>query len=387
VVAVAVCAGSGGYPPTAAAGSGRDAAGRQKMGQMTRGGDDGAGELTGVPAAADELLAAARHGDEDAYRQLMAPHRAGLHAHCYRMLGSNSDAEDALQETLLRAWRGLGRFQGRSSVRSWLYRIATNACLRLIEGRPTRVLPIDYGPAADPHQDPGAPLTEAGWIEPYPEHNLATGDALTPEGRYEQRESVELAFVAALQYLPAGQRAALILRDVLGFSGAETARMLQTTPTSVYSSLQRAHKTVSERVPHPSQQATLRALGSDEQRAIVGRYVQAWQLGDVAGIVKLLTDDATLSMPPIPSWFRGPDAIGAFLARHPLVAHNRWRLVPTRANSQLATGYYLWDDTSGSFGAHSLSVLTLRGDRIAAVTAFFVPDSFALFGLPEQLPG
>jgi RNA polymerase sigma-70 factor (ECF subfamily) len=343
--------------------------------------------MSGLAAGGGGLLAAAQQGNEDAYGQLMAPYRGELHAHCYRMLGSISDAEDALQETLLRAWRGLGRFQGRSSMRAWLYRIATNACLRLIEGRPTRVLPIDYGPAADPHHDPGAPLSEAGWIEPYPEHNLTAADALTPQGRYEQRESVELAFVAALQHLPAGQRATLILRDVLGFSAAETARMLQTTPTSVYSLLQRAHKTVRERVPHPSQQATLRALGSDEQRAVVSRYVQAWQLGDIAGIVKLLTDDATLSMPPTPSWFHGPDAIGDFLARRPLVTHNHWRLIPTQANAQLAAGHYLRQGTSGSFDAHSLNVLTLRGDRIAAVTAFFVPDSFALFGLPAQLPG
>jgi RNA polymerase sigma-70 factor, ECF subfamily len=357
------------------------------VGQLTGGPADGAGQLTRLPADADELLAAARQGDEDAYHQLMAPHRAELHAHCYRMLGSTVDAEDALQETLLRAWRGLGRFQGRSSVRSWLYRIATNACLRLIEGRPTRVLPIDYGPAADAYHDPDATVTEAVWIEPYPEHNLAAGAALTPEGRYEQRESVELAFVAALQYLPAGQRAVLILRDVLGFSAAETAGILRTTPTSVYSSLQRAHRTVSERVPHPSQQATLRALGSEEQRAIVSRYVQAWQLGDIAGIVRMLTDDVTLSMPPVPAWFRGPNAIGAFLARHPLGAHNRWRLLPARANAQLAAGLYLWDETSGSFGPHSLSVLTLRGDQIAAVTAFFIPDSFVLLSLPEQLPG
>ncbi len=356
---------------------------------MTGRPDDGAGRMTRLPAEADELLAAAQQGDEDAYRQLMAPHRAELHAHCYRMLGSTADAEDALQETLLRAWRGLDRFQGRSSVRSWLYRIATNACLRLIESRPTRVLPTDYGPAADPQQDPGdpgVPVTEAVWIEPYPEQHLAPGPALGPEGRYEQRESVELAFVAALQHLPAGQRAALILRDVLGFSGAETARILQTTPTSVYSSLQRAHKTVRERVPHPSQQATLRALGSEAQRAIVSRYVQAWQRSDIAGIVRMLTDDATLSMPPFPVWFRGPDAIGAFFAGHARVGQNRWRAVPAVANAQLAAGLYLADDASGTFGPHSLSVLTLRGDQVAAVTAFFVPDSFALFGLPPTLP-
>src|ERR671930_2216060 len=171
-----------------------------------------------------QLLDAARGGDQDAFARLMAPYRAELHAHCYRMLGSVHDAEDALQDALLRAWRGLSRFEGRSSLRSWLYTIATNSCLTLIGRRPKRVLPIDYGPAADPHGGPGEPLVESVWIEPYPDEKLGLEDGLAaPEARYEQRESVELAFVAALQNLPATQRAVLILRDVLGFSARETA--------------------------------------------------------------------------------------------------------------------------------------------------------------------
>jgi RNA polymerase sigma-70 factor (ECF subfamily) len=330
-----------------------------------------------------ELIRAAQDGDEAAYTQLVAPHRVELHAHCYRMLGSNADAEDALQEALVRAWRGLGGYEGRSSLRSWLYTIATNSCLKIIERRPARVLPIDYGPAADPHDDPGAPVGESQWLEPYPAAGLLSAELLTPEARYEQRESVELAFIAALQYLPPSQRAALILRDVLGFSGAETANMLGTTATSVYSSLQRAHKTVSERVPHPSQQATLRALGDDDLAIIVRRFVDAWQKSDVDALVAMLTEDATFSMPPMPEWYRGSAAIATFLAEHPLHPRNRWRLVPTLVSGQLAFGHYLWDEAQGSFRAHSLDVVTLRGDRIAATVGFFRPDLFTAAGLPD----
>src|SRR5919204_867220 len=208
-----------------------------------------------------QLLEAAIRGDDGAYAELVEPHRGPLHAHCYRMLGSVPDAEDALQEALLSAWRGLSRFEGRSSLRSWLYVIATNACLRAIERRPKRVLPIDYAPAADPHDGPGEPLVESAWVEPYPDERLGLDDGLAgPEARYEQRESVELAFIAAVQHLPARQRAVLILRDVLGFSGAEVADALATTPASVYSALQRAHESVEHRLPELSQQATLRSL-------------------------------------------------------------------------------------------------------------------------------
>src|SRR5438477_7120012 len=196
------------------------------------------------------LLVAAREGDEGAFGRLVEPHRSELHAHCYRMLGSLHDAEDALQEALLRAWRGLPRFEGRSSLRSWLYTIATNTCLSAIERRPKRVLPIDYGPAADPHDGPAEPVTESLWLEPYPDERLGLeGGLLGPDARYEQREGIELAFAAALQHLPPRQRAVLILRDVLGFSARETAEALETTPVSVDSALQRAHKAVDARVP------------------------------------------------------------------------------------------------------------------------------------------
>ena len=197
-----------------------------------------------------QLLEAARAGDEKAFALLLGPYQAQLRAHCYRMLGSVHDAEDALQETMLRAWSGLARFESRSSLRSWLYRIATNASLRMIEKRPKRVLPIDYGPAADPHVAFGEPLTESIWLEPYPDAQLGVeASMLGPDARYEQRESIELAFAAALQHLPARQRAVLILRDVLGFSARETAETLEMTPVSVDSALQRAHKAIEQRVP------------------------------------------------------------------------------------------------------------------------------------------
>ena len=255
---------------------------------------------TQSPAHDRDLLAAAQRGDESAFNRLVEPRRRELHAHCYRMLGSVHDAEDALQETLLRAWRGLSGFEGRSSLRSWLYRIATNASLDAIERRPKRVLPVDYAPAADPHEGPGEPVVESIWVEPYPDELLGLEDGFAaPDARYEQRESVELAFIAALQLLPPNQRAALILREVLGFSAREAAEALDTTVASVNSALQRARATVDERLPDQSQQATLRSLGDDRLREIVEGYVDAWQRRDVEAVVGMLTEDATFAMPPL----------------------------------------------------------------------------------------
>src|SRR5881396_467083 len=257
-----------------------------------------------------ELLQAARGGDEGAFQRLVEPHRGELHAHCYRMLGSVHDAEDALQDVLLRAWRGLARFEGRSSLRSWLYTIATNACLNLIARRPKRVLPIDYAPAADPHGGPGEPLVESVWLEPYPDEMLGLeGGYAAPEARYEQRESVELAFIAALQHLPANQRAVLILREVLGSSAREVAETLETTTASVNSALQRARRSVDERLPEQSQQATLRSLGDERLTEIVDGYVDAWERGDVEAVVAMLAEDAAWSMPPLASWYGGRAAL------------------------------------------------------------------------------
>jgi RNA polymerase sigma-70 factor (ECF subfamily) len=342
---------------------------------------------TVVTASERELLEAARRGDDDAFGRLAGPFRGELYAHCYRMLGSATDAEDALQETLLRAWRGLPRFEGRSSVRAWLYKVATNACLRAIERRPRRVLPVDYGPAADPHDRPAEPVTEAVWLEPYPDERLGLGSGLaSPEARYEQREGVELAFIAALQHLPARQRAVLILRDVLGFSARETATALDTTPVSVDSALQRAHKTVDHRLPEQSQQATLRSLGDDALRRVVQRYVTAWERNDVDAIVAMLADDAKLAMPPLPTWFRGRDQVAIFLRGGLLAGATRWRLIPARANGQLAFGLYAWDDTTQTFTPRAVDVLTLRGAQIQEITAFLTPDAFRRFDLPAILP-
>jgi RNA polymerase sigma-70 factor (ECF subfamily) len=314
----------------------------------------------------------------------LEPHRRALQAHCYRMLGSVQDAEDAVQETLLKAWRGLDGFQGRSSLRSWLYAIATNVCLRMIERRPARVLPIDYGPPADPHTPLGPALAESGWIEPYPDALLGADDGPAgPEARYEQREAVELAFIAALQSLPARQRAVLILRDVLGFSGTEVAEQLDGTPASVYSLLQRAHASLDDRLPERSQQATLRSLGDERLTEIVDRYVEAWARSDVDAIVQLLTEDATLAMPPTASWWNGRDAVSAGLAGGPLNGTASWRLVPTAANGQTAMGAYR-RDPSGAYVPYGVKVLTFRGDLIDQITTFHDPSAPERFGLPAR---
>jgi RNA polymerase sigma-70 factor, ECF subfamily len=358
-----------------------------------------------------ELLDAARAGDEEAFRRLVEPRRAELLAHCYRMLGSLHDAEDALQEALLRAWRGLARFEGRSSFRSWLYTIATNTCLSAIERRPKRVLPVDYGPPADPHTTPGEPLVESVWLEPYPDDKLGVEDGpATPEARYEQRESVELAFVAALQHLPPNQRAALILREVLGFSAREVAETLETTVASVNSALQRAREAVEQRLPELSQQETLRALGDDGIRETVESFMDAMTRGDVDAVVALLAQDAAWSMPPMATWYRGR-ALAVWLAEWPLSGEWRWRHLPGRANAQPAVASYTWDEERGVYRAFCLNVLSFRGPLIAEVTSFVarsepapdrlhlarwpdeppdsrrVADFFERFGLPTELPG
>jgi RNA polymerase sigma-70 factor (ECF subfamily) len=333
-----------------------------------------------------QLLEAARAGGEDAFARLVEPHRGALHAHCYRMLGSVTDAEDALQEALLSAWRGLSGFEGRSSLRSWLYAIATNACLRAIERRPKRVLPIDYAPAADPHDGLGEPVVESVWVEPYPDERLGVEEGLAgPEARYEQRESVELAFIAALQHLPARQRAVLILRDVLGFSAREAAEALETTPTGVDSALQRAHKAVDERLPERSQQAMLGSLDDQGLREIVDRYVDAFERADVDAVVEMLAADGAMTMPPLPSWYRGREAVAAFLKAEVLSSDKRWRVVPARANGQLAFGNYRRVEERETFKPRSISVLTLGREGIAEITTFIGPELIPSFGLPDEI--
>ena len=328
-------------------------------------------------------LEAAQQGDSAAFGALVEPHRRELHAHCYRMLGSLQDAEDALQETLLRAWRGLGGFEGARPLRPWLYRIATNVCLDAIAKRPKRVLRLDGSAPSQPDAGPGTPVLESVWIEPYPDEHVGLEDGYAaPDARYEQRESVELAFVAALQHLPARQRAVLILREVLGFSAREVAQSLDTTAASVNSALQRARRTVDETRPQRSQQETLRSLGDERLRGLVHRYVEAWESRNVEAMVAVLAEDVTFAMPPFPRWFSGRDVVIEFMVatgKPPL------RSVLTRASGQPAVAWYVRRTRGGVFHPTSIEVLAVDGERVEGVTAFASPALFGWFGLPGEL--
>ncbi len=334
---------------------------------------------------AQKLVDAARAGDEAAFRRLVAAHRRELHVHCYRMLGSLQDAEDALQEVLVRAWRALPQLESSDWLRAWLYKIATNVCLTAASRRARRWLPADQGAPGDPGADPGKPLAPSVWVEPYPDEMLGpAGDVTTPEARYEQREAVELAFIAALQYLPARQRAVLILRDVLAFSAREVATLLDASVASVNSSMQRARRTLEERLPDQSQQHALRRLGDERTRDLVTRFADAFERGDVERIVDMLVDDVTFAMPPYASWYRGRDAVGrSWLmpdAPPPLL-----RAVVARASGQPALAFYRLDRREGAYLPLALDVLTVQGDRIAAVTAFRTAGLFRQFDLPDRL--
>jgi RNA polymerase sigma-70 factor (TIGR02960 family) len=316
-------------------------------------------------SAPADVLTAARSGDAAAFERLVGPYRGELLAHCYRMLGSLHDAEDAVQESLVRAWRGIGGLDERGFVRAWLYKIATNRCLTALERSGRRELPFDVLP--------GTPEAEVTWLEPYPDQS--------PEASYLAKEGVELAFVAALQHLSALQRAALILREVLGFSAAEVAGQLDTSTAAVNSALQRARKVIGP--AGVSQQVVLRDLGQDGVEEIVSSWMTAWEAGDVDGIVAMLADDARFSMPPLPEWYRGPEAIRAFLAGGPLLS--RWRFLPASANGQLAFGTYLWDDAAGAYIPGGLDVLAIKDGRVAEIVSFLSAD-LTEFGLPATLP-
>lgn len=333
----------------------------------------------------EQLLEAARSGDEAAFARLVGPLRPSLHAHCYRMLGSLQDAEDALQEALLSAWQGLGSFEGRSSLRTWLFTITTHASVRLASRRPRRVVSSEVAPAADPRA-PHADALDQPWLEPYPDAAFAgSAGPPPPDARYEALESVELAFVAALQHLPATQRAALILRDVLGFSAEETAAALATSVASVTSALQRARTTFSRLAPAATQQATRRALGEQAHRLLVERFIDAWRRADVEAVVELLADDATFTMPPLPTWYSGREALRTFMVEK--VFQNRWRFAEFRVSGQPAVVAYLWNEPAGVFKLAVLNLLSFRGDRVAAVSAFLDDTLLARFGLPATWPG
>jgi RNA polymerase sigma-70 factor (TIGR02960 family) len=331
----------------------------------------------------ERTLIRARAGDEDAFRELTDPYRRELQLHCYRILGSLQDAEDLVQETLLAAWRGLERFEGRASLRAWLYRIATNRCLNMLRDRRRR--PQEVPPMADPPEP--TRRTDPIWLEPYPDALLdGVADASpTPETRYELREAVGLAFVAALQHLPPRQRAVLVLRDVLGFQGAEVADMLETSEASVKGALQRARATLDTRLPAGGhEQAPLPS--SARERELVGRFVDAAERGDIDGMVSMLTADAWLTMPPQPYEYHGPAAIAKFLRDRQDRRGAPLRLVATRANGQPAFGCYLPDPQAAIARAYGLLVLTLEDDRISAITWFFDRSLFPHFGLPRTLP-
>jgi RNA polymerase sigma-70 factor (ECF subfamily) len=336
-------------------------------------------------AVTTDLMARARAGDGDAFRELTEPHRRELQVHCYRMLGSFQDAEDALQDTLLSAWQGLAGFEGRASLRTWLYRIATNRCLNALRSASRR--PARAWPNTDVEPPEPTRLGDVVWLEPYPDalFDGAIDVARGPEARFEQTEAMSLAFVTALQVLPARQRAALILRDVLGYHAAEVADMLATTVDAVNSALKRARATLQRRLPPNSERAPAPAPGSPAEQALVARFVRAYDSGHLDTLVALLTADARISMPPIPLEYHGRDAVAGFLAGVSRPGR-RFDLVPTRANGQLAFGVYVRGSAGGIRHGFGLDVLTLTGDRISALTHF---DSSVLpsFGLPRSLPG
>ncbi|MFI6294692.1 RNA polymerase subunit sigma-70 [Nonomuraea sp. NPDC050790] len=325
------------------------------------------------------LLERARAGDEGAFERLVLAYRGELAAHCYRMLGSPQDAEDAVQESLLNAWRGLAGFEGRSSLRTWLYRITTNTCLRLNGRRGPRVMSPDRAAARSRTDELGEVVGGPVWMEPWPD-DLAS-DEPGPATSYLRREGVELAFVAALQRLPGTQRAVLILREVLGFSAAEAAGLLDTSVASVNSALQRASRTLRQRVPAVSQREELAKLGAGGRGELVESFVSAWERADVDALVALLASDARFTMPPLPAWFDGREDVRRFLVERVFAAE--WRLRPVGANGQL--GFACYQRTSGEFLLAAIVVLSLRDGEIVELVGFQDPLLYRYFGLSLEM--
>jgi RNA polymerase sigma-70 factor (ECF subfamily) len=338
-------------------------------------------------------LDAARRGDPDEFSGLSEPYRRELLAHCYRLLGSLHEAEDLVQETLLRAWRRLDTYEGRASFRAWLYKIATNACLDALASRKRaqRLLPPLTHPTADPHAAVAPPLLEPIWLEPFPD-DWFVESAANPEARYAARESISLAFVAALQLLPPRQRAVLILRDVLDWRAREVAELLSLTVSAVHSALHRARTTLARHYQARSPEAATPAIDDEQTQTLLRQYVQAWETADVDRLVALLKEEVVFTMPPSPAWYRGRAATGAFAAAtifrdegmFPGKAAGRWRLRPARANGQPAFAMYLRTETGG-YRAFGVQVLTLDGDRLAEVASFLDASVFPHLGLPVEL--
>ena len=356
----------------------------------------GAQDRTQSPSAEDaDHLAAALKGDSDQFNELTEPYRRELQVHCYRVLGSLTEAEDMVQETFLHAWKRLATFQGRSPFRAWLYKIATNACLdELDKRRRRRLLPTQMYPAADPHDPVAPPATEISWLEPLPDEWLGDQAAANPEAHYSAKESISLAFLAALQTLPPRQRAVLILNDVLDWSAQETATLLGVSTASVASALHRARNTLA-RTYHGHQPEGRGSMPTDEQtQKMLDLYVQAWQTANVEGLVALLKQDATLSMPPSPTWFRGREAIVQFAsttvfadnAMFPGKAEGRWRLYRTRANGQPAFAVYQMME-EGEYHPVGIHVLTSEAGQLTEITCFLDPSLPARFGMPPTTRG
>ncbi|PSL56548.1 RNA polymerase ECF family sigma subunit [Saccharothrix carnea] len=338
----------------------------------------------GTEALAERLLTRARDGEGEAFRRLVEPYRRELQVHCYRILGSVQDAEDLVQETLLAAWRGIGGFEGRASVRTWLYRIATNRCLNALRAGGRRTNESVAVRTGVPLPEPSHRRSEPSWLEPYPDALLdEVADTLPgPEARYEVRESVSLAFLAALQLLPPKQRAVLVLRDVLGFRAAEVAGILDTSEDAVASALKRARSALDREMPGRD---SAPLPNSPLERRIVDDFTRAFQAGDVDAVVALLTNDVRLTMPPLPLEYHGIGDSRRFLTTVALREEMRYVLIPTRANGQPAFGVYVRDPRTPILHAHGLLVLTLAGDRISGVTRFHDNSLLPVFGLPRSL--
>jgi RNA polymerase sigma-70 factor, ECF subfamily len=332
-------------------------------------------------------LDAARDGDHEAFASLVEPFRRELRAHCYRLSGSIHDADDLVQESLLRVWRSLKSFEGRSSLRTWLYKVATSACLDALDKRPQRALPMDVSPAVSADVPIAPPRLEPVWIGPWLAMNGDEGGLSSPEARYTLRESVTLAFLVALQLLPPKQRAVLLLRDVLGWQASECAELLGLSVTAVNSALQRARETIDRRAPALRDASP---VVNDERTAmLLARYVAAWETADVDALVSLLREDATLAMPPLPQWLQGAQDIGRSLGAMVLVpgSSGDYRLVPTHANSRPAFATYRRDEAGGAHTALSIQLVEVADGRIVSIVAFLDPSLFGKFDLPMTFPG